>query len=137
MSLISDLCSTLDKRSLGGIASALGESEQAISRGMQPAVGTVLGGMATHSDNPTLLQRLLDLAPSGDVSWSNLAGGAADPNSPQMSAGKRILSTLLGGSEGMITRALGTGTGLQSGVTSSLLAMCAPMVMSFLGRKVR
>jgi outer membrane protein OmpA-like peptidoglycan-associated protein len=54
-----------------------------------------------------------------------------------MSSGKRILSTLFGDSEGMLTRALGEGTGLQPGLTSSLMAMAAPMVMSFLGKRVR
>src|SRR5215470_10829065 len=37
----------------------------------------------------------------------------------------------------MLTRTLGAGTGLQPGVTSSLMAMAAPMVMSFLGKRVR
>jgi outer membrane protein OmpA-like peptidoglycan-associated protein len=95
--------------------------------------------MASHSDDPTLLRKSLDLTPSGqgDLSWSSLPGSIADPNSPLMGAGKRILSTLFGGSEGTITRALGTGTGMQPGTTSSLLAAAAPMVMSFLGRRVR
>lgn len=138
MSLLTDLFNTLDKRSLGGMADALGESDQSISRGMQSALGTVLGGMATKSDNPTFLRKVLDMVPTGmgDVSWSSLSGSVGDPNSPMMSAGKRILSTLFGGSEGMFTRALGTGTGMQPGVISSLLAMAAPMVMSFLGKRV-
>ena len=138
MSLITDLMNTLDKRSLGGIADALGESDQTVSRGMQSAIGTVLGGMASKWDNPGLLRKVLDMVPSGmgDVSWPSLAGSVGDPNSPMMSAGKRMLSTLFGGSEGMITRALGTGTGMQPNVISSLLAMAAPMVMSFLGKRV-
>jgi outer membrane protein OmpA-like peptidoglycan-associated protein len=138
MSLLTDLFNTLDKRSLGGMADALGESDQSISRGMQSAIGTVLGGMATKSDNPTFLRKLLDLVPTGmgDVSWPSLAGSVGDPNSPMMSAGKRMLSTLFGGSEGMITRALGTGTGMQPNVISSLMAMAAPMVMGFLGKRV-
>ena len=138
MSLLTDLFNTLDKRSLGGMADTLGESDQTISRGMQSALGTVLGGMATKSDNPTFLRKMLDMAPSGmgDVSWSSLASSVADPNSSLMSAGKRMLSTLFGGSEGMITRALGTGTGMQPNVISSLLGMAAPMVMSFLGKRV-
>jgi outer membrane protein OmpA-like peptidoglycan-associated protein len=138
MSLLTDLFNTLDKRSLGGMADTLGESDQTVSRGMQSALGTVLGGMATKSDNPTFLRKMLDMVPSGmgDVSWPSLAGSVGDPNSPMMSAGKRMLSTLFGGSEGMITRALGTGTGMQPNVISSLLSMAAPMVMSFLGKRV-
>ena len=138
MSLLTDLCSTLDKHSVSAIATALGESDQSISRGLEPAIGTVLGGMANKSINPGFLQGLLDLVPSGTgASWSNLASAIADPNSPLMSSGKRILSTLFGDSEGMLTRALGAGTGLQPGVTSSLMAMAAPMVMGFLGKRVR
>jgi len=139
MSLLTDLCSTLDKHSVSAIASALGESDQSVSRGLEPAIGTVLGGMARKSGNPTFLQGLLDLVPSGTggPSWSNLARAIADPSSPLISSGKSILSTLFGDSEGLLTRALGAGTGLQPGVTSSLMAMAAPMVMSFLGKRVR
>lgn len=139
MSLLTDVCSTLDKHSVSAIASALGESDQSVSRGLEPAIGTVLGGMASKSGNPTFLQGLLDLVPSGTggPSWSKLANSITDPNSPLISSGKSILSTLFGDSEGTLTRALSAGTGLQPGVTSSLMAMAAPMVMSFLGKRVR
>ena len=138
MSLLMDLFNTLDKPSLGRIASALGESDQSVSRGMQSAIATVLGGMACKSDNSTLLRRSLDLAPSSPegVTWSSLASDIADAHSPGMIAGNNILSTLFGGSEGSITQALGTGISLRPSSTSSLLAMAAPMVMSFLGKRV-
>lgn len=137
MSLLNDLFSTLDKRDLGGISNALGESEQAVSRGMQTAMGTVLGGMASKAQSPDSLRTILDMTPARDVSWSNLATGAGDPGSPLISAGKRMLSGLFGSSEGAIANAFGNETGLRSGVTSSLLAMAAPMVMGFLTRRVR
>src|ERR1700759_475229 len=122
MSILTGLFSTLDRRSLSGIGSALGESEQNVSRGMQPAIATVLGGVASKAENPNLLRRVLDLAPAGEnASMSSLLSGAADPNSPGMTAGKQILSTLFGSSEGTIAQALGAGTGLQQGFTSSLL----------------
>jgi outer membrane protein OmpA-like peptidoglycan-associated protein len=121
------------------MASTLGESEETIPRGVESALATVMGGMASHSDDPNMLRRSLDLMPAGkgDLSWSNLTGSITDPNSPLMSTGKRIVSTLFGGSENMISRALGTGIGMQPRATSSLLAMAAPMVMGFLGRRVR
>ena len=139
MSLLADLFSAIDTRSLGEIAGGLGEPEQSVSRGLQSSIATVLGGMAAKSNNPATLQKLLEMAPTTaeDVSWSNLGRGIADPNAPQLSAGKRILSTLFAGSEGAVTRALGSGIGMQPGTVSSLLAMAAPMVMSFLGRRVR
>jgi outer membrane protein OmpA-like peptidoglycan-associated protein len=139
MSLLTDLFSTLDKRSLSGIGDALGETGQTVSGGMQGAIATLLGGLATKSDNPTFLRKMLDLVPSGlgNMTWSNMASGIADPNSTGMTTGRNMLSTMFGGSENMITQALGTGVGMRPSVISSLLAMAAPMVMSFLGRRVR
>jgi hypothetical protein len=52
---LTDLLSTLDKRSLSGIGYALGEPEQSVSRAMQTAVATLLGGLASKSDNRTLI----------------------------------------------------------------------------------
>jgi hypothetical protein len=120
MSLLTELCNTLDKRSLSGIAESVGESETSVSRGMQTAIGTVLGGMAAKSDDTGTLRKALDLLPAGtgDVGWSNLAGSAADPGSPLMSAGRRMLSTIFGSSETAITHSLGTETGLSSGTAS-------------------
>ena len=139
MSLLTDLCNTLDKRSLAGIAGAVGESETSVSRGMETAIGTVLGGMAAKSENPSLLRKVLDLLPSGsgDVSWSNLASATRDTSSPLMSAGSRMLSALFGGSEHTISQTMGTETGLPTGVASTLMTMVAPMVMGYFTRRLR
>ena len=139
MSLISDLFSTLDKRNLTGIGDALGESDLSVSRGMHAAIATVMGGMAAKSTNPSFLRRLLDLAPASTngSSWAQLTSGLADTNSPLISSCKQMLSGLFGNSEGMVTRALSSGMGMKPNTTSSLLMMAAPMVMSFLGKRVR
>jgi outer membrane protein OmpA-like peptidoglycan-associated protein len=139
MSLLADLVSTLDNRSLRSIASAVGEPEQSVSRGMQSSIGTVLGGMASKAQNPDALQGMLNLLPAGarDVTWSNLASNIGDTGSPLISAGKQMLSGLFGTSQSAVTTALGNETGLGPGATSSLLTMAAPMVMSLLSRKVR
>jgi outer membrane protein OmpA-like peptidoglycan-associated protein len=139
MSLLSDLLSTFDRHSESEIASTLGESGQSVSRGVQSAAAAVLGGMASRSENPNMLRQILDLVPSGTggTSWSNIISAASDPNSSLLSAGKRIVSTLFGDSEGSMTRALATESSIPSGKMTSLLAMVAPMVMSFLSRRVR
>jgi len=139
MSLLNDLFSTLDTRNLGQMASALGEADKPVSDGMRSAIATVLGGMASKASNPSLLRQALQLAPmpTDGISWANAPGAIADPASPVMSLGRRILTTIFGDSMGPVTRALGAATGLQAGKMSSLLAMAAPMVVSFLGNKVR
>ena len=135
MSLLTDLFNTIDTRRVGELAGALGESDQSISHGMQTAAGTILAGIATKCGIPGMLQRILDLVPTGtgEASATQLSSAITDPNSPLMSAGKRMLSTVFGQSEGQLTQALGAETGLPAGKTLSLLSMAGPMVASFLG----
>ena len=136
MSLVSDVLGMLDARKMGEIAGALGESDHSVSQGMQSAVGAVLGGMASKSNNPDLLQRLLSMGTgAGGVSAPSPSSGIADPRSTLMSTGSQILSTLFGDAQGRVTQALGSGIGLQPGTATSLLAMAAPLVMNFLRKR--
>jgi OmpA-OmpF porin, OOP family len=139
MSLINDLIGTFDQRWVSGVASTLGESDHTISRGFQSAAATVLGGLANRSDNPSFLRGILDMAPSGlsGITPQTLTNSITDSNSGLMSAGRNILSTLFGSSEGVLNRALSNGTGLQAGITSTLMTMAAPMIVGFLGHKMR
>ena len=138
-SLLTSLLSTLDKRTVGGIAGALGESEESVWRGMQSSIAAVLGGMAGKSADPSALGKMVDLAPKeplGDITWPRVAD-AISANSPLLFAGQRLLSGLFGTSESAITSAISKESGLGSSVTSTLMAMAAPMVMAFLGKRVR
>ena len=139
MALLASLLSMLDQRNVGGIADALGEPEQSVSHGMQSSIAAVLGGMASKSQDPSTLGTMLDLAPktSQDAIWSQMANAVSDPNSPLMSAGKTVLSSLFGSSASAVTSGLSAESGLRSGAMSTLMTMVAPMVMSFLGKRVR
>jgi outer membrane protein OmpA-like peptidoglycan-associated protein len=138
-SIFSSLLGMLDKPSIGGIASALGESEQSVSRGMESSIAAVLGGLAAKSEDPNSLRRILGFVPGTlwGVTGSQLASGVANPNSPLLAAGRRVLSGLFGNSENAVTSALSAQSGLRPDVTSTLLAMAGPMVMSFIGTRVR
>jgi OOP family OmpA-OmpF porin len=139
MSMFSSLVGMLDKSSLGGIAGTLGESEQSVSRGMESSIAAVLGGLAAKSEDPNSLRKILDLVPGtlGVVTGSQMASSVTNPDSPLLSAGKRVMSGLFGNSESAVTSALSAQSGLGPGVTSTLMAMAAPMVMSFIGGRVR
>jgi outer membrane protein OmpA-like peptidoglycan-associated protein len=93
--------------------------------------------LASKSEDPRILDKVMDLAPaaSEDVTWSKLASSVTDPNSPLIATGKRMLSGLLGASESAVTEAVGKDSGLRSGVASTLMAVAAPMVLSFLGKR--
>jgi len=140
-SLFTSLLGMLDKRTTSGIAGALGEPEQSISRGLESSIAAVLGGLASKSQDPDTLSRIMELAPnvSESAAWPHIAGGLPDMNSssPLISGGKRVLAALFGTSESDVTSAVSAQCGLRPGVTSTLLAMAAPMVMSFLGKRVR
>jgi OOP family OmpA-OmpF porin len=139
-SLLTSLLDTLDQSSLGGIAGALGEPEQAVSRGMKSSIAAMLGGLASKSEDPSALGKIMDLVPKalpGDTTWSSVVNAVSDPNSPLISAGKRVLSSLFGTSQNAVTSAISGASGLRPSVTSTMMAMAAPMVMSFLGKGVR
>jgi outer membrane protein OmpA-like peptidoglycan-associated protein len=137
--MFGSLLNMLDKHSIGDVAHALGQPEQSVSRGMESSIAALLGGLASKAEDTGALRRIMDVASSttGPVSWAQTAAGLADPNSPLIAAGKRLLPAIFGGSERDVTSAMGREAGLSSGVMGTLLSMGAPVVMSFLGKMVR
>ncbi len=138
-SIFSSLLSTLDKRNIGEIATSLGEPEQSVTTGMQASVATVLDNLTSRADDPGAIRQIVDHASNtlGDVTPSRMATAVTDPNSPLLSGGKRLVSSLFGNSESSVMNAISEHSGLRFSSVSSLMAMAAPMVMSFLARRVR
>ena len=108
-SLLNSLLTDLDTQSVSRIAGALGEPEQSVLRGVKGSIAALLGALARKSEEPRILDKVMDLAPaaSEDVTWSKLASGVTDSNSPLIATGKRILSGLFGASESAVTEAVG------------------------------
>ena len=138
-SIFASLLNTVDRRGIDTVAHALGQPEQAVSRGMETSIAGLLAGLATKSSDPNALQRILDIVPSsaGAVSWSQIAGALGDPNSSLMTAGKRLLPALFGTRQDTITNGISRTSGLPLGGVSTLLAMAGPVVMSFIGKHIR
>jgi hypothetical protein len=138
-SLSISLLQTPDRRSTSQIASHLGESELSVSRALESSIATVLSGMAAKSQDSNALGKVLDLLPGTlkDVSWSHIASVLTNTASPGIAAGNHIMSELFSSSGTKVARALGCQTGLAPEKASTLLAISAPMVVSFLSRKMR
>jgi OOP family OmpA-OmpF porin len=139
-SMFASLLNTLDKRTVGDVAHALGQPEQAVSRGMETSIASLMGGMASKSQDSGTLQKVLDTVSGagGDFSWSQMAGSLAAPSSSAMTAGKRVLSTLFGGKENAVVNGISKASGLTTpGAALTMLSMAAPVVMSFLTRRLR
>jgi OOP family OmpA-OmpF porin len=144
-SVLSSLFSTLDSRSIGEIASRFGVPTETLSQGLESSTASLLGGLANNAGDPTWTSKLFNLvsqAPS-NVNVSDLAGAVTDPSrassatSSLLNSGKKLLSLAFGGNQSSIFDAVGSATGLRSGVVSSLMSMAAPLLMSGLGRLVR
>jgi OOP family OmpA-OmpF porin len=138
-SMFASLLHTPDRTGVSEIANSLGEREDSVARGMDLSIAAVLGGMGGKADDPGALRKILDLIPgdSGEVSWSHLASGLSNPNSVLIARGKRVLSSLFGPSESTVMGAMGRECGLDSGTASTLMAIAAPTVVSFLNKRVR
>ncbi len=136
-SLFSSLVSMLDQSNIGGIAGSLGVSERSAAQGLKSSIAAVLGGMASKSGDPSALRNILDLAPTASGDLSQISHAVTDPDSPLISGGKRLLSSLFGSSENTVTSALSAQSGLRPGVMSTLMAVATPIVMNFLAKHVR
>jgi len=138
-SLSASLLGMLDMHSVGGIAGALEASERAVLQGLKSSIASVLGGMASKSEDPNALRNILDLASnsSGDATPTQMAHAAEDTNSPLISGGRRLLSGLFANTQPAVTDAVSSASGLRTNTASTILAMAAAMVMSFLNKKVR
>lgn len=135
-SLFTSLLGMLDPRTVEGLAGSLGTSGQSVAQGLKSSIAAVLGGLATKSEDPHALRAILDNAPA-ETTLSDVAHAASDPNSPLLSTGKHLLSSLFGNSAPAVTDAMGSALGLGTGTASRLLSMAAPLVLSFVGNRVR
>jgi outer membrane protein OmpA-like peptidoglycan-associated protein len=137
--MFASLLNMLDKQTVGEVAHALGQSEQSVSRGMESSITALLAGVTSKSGDICVLGRILDTASSkgGNISWSHIAAEVGHPSSSLMTAGKRVVAGLFGGREQIVTSEISRESGLSPGAASTLLAMAAPVVMSFLSNQIR
>jgi OOP family OmpA-OmpF porin len=138
-SMFGSLLNMLDKHTVGEVANALGQPQASVARGMESSIAAILGGIASKSEDSGALRKIIDMVPStsGAVSWSQIASGVADPNSSLIATGKRLLTTLFGSGEKAVTGSISRESGLPAGAIATLLSMAAPVVISFISKRVR
>jgi OmpA-OmpF porin, OOP family len=137
-SMFGSLLNMLDKHTVGEVANALGQPQASVARAMESSVATILGGIASKSEDSGALQKMLEMVPgTGAISWSQIASSVADPNSSLMATGKRLLTAIFGSSEKTVTSGISRESGLPSGAIATLLSMAAPLVVGFIGKRVR
>ena len=144
-STLSSLFNLLDSRSVTEIASRLGESGQAVSRGLESTTASMISGLAARSNDANSMSqlfRLISHAPS-DVNVPNLASAVMSPagttgaTASLLDSGKHFLSLALGGDHSAVADAIGRSSGLRATSVASLMSLAAPLLMSAFGRAVR
>ena len=138
-SFLSSLMGMLDSPTIGRIADSLGAPEQSVSQGLKSSIAAILASLTSKSEDSHALRGMLDLNPRAlaDTTLADVTRAAADPASPLISGGKKVLSGLFGNVETGVTEAVSTASGLRYAGASSLMAMVAPWVLGFINQRVR
>jgi OmpA-OmpF porin, OOP family len=137
--LLSSLSSTLKLSTREVIARSLGESEQAVSRGLEFATAAVFDGLHRQTGQSDVMRQVIDLASKApaDVGATLNASQLGNANSPLILGGKKFLSSLLGQGQEATLSTMGRESGLRPTSAATVLALAAQSVLSFTGARVR
>ena len=123
-------------------ASVLGESPSGVSSALGAAVPAILAGLLQKSGDPAALRGVLDLIgdPANDASVLRDPASLVGALGGGSSLGElvtRFLALLFGNRSGAVTDLVARTAGVQRSSGQSLLAMAAPLVLGYLGDRVR
>jgi outer membrane protein OmpA-like peptidoglycan-associated protein len=140
--LLDTLSGLLTPDMIGKAASALGESEPAVSKGMSAVFPVLLSSVANRADDPDFASTLFNLVrdPANDGSLlGNVASllGPGASSSPMMALGGKLLGSLFGNNLGSLESSLGGYAGVKPATSHSMLSFAAPLLLSVLGKAVK
>lgn len=139
MELINFVNDQLSGPRLTQLSQQLGLSEQQTQQALPAAVAALTGAMAQNAAQPQGAQQLSNaLAKDHDGSLlDSLDGFLGGANPGALGAGASILGHIFGGRQPQVAGNLGRSTGLDPQTMARLLAMLAPIVLAYLGRRQR
>lgn len=131
------------------VSKTLGVDSNQASQAIQSALPLLMGALGNNASNPQGAQTLLNAlqrdhstvsaaAPasaSGGLDLGGLLGAVLGGGGGQATNGAGILGHVFGGQTPQAAQLLGQKTGLDSGKSSQLLALLAPIVMSYLAQR--
>lgn len=131
------------------VSKTLGVDSNQASQAIQSALPLLMGALGNNASNPQGAQSLLNAlqrdhstvsaaAPasaSGGLDLGGLLGAVLGGGGGQATNGAGILGHVFGGQTPQAAQLLGQKTGLDSGKSSQLLALLAPIVMSYLAQR--
>lgn len=141
MATLLESLTSLATPAVGAIAERLDESDTAVSRGLHASLASVLAGLATKGNDVGVVRRVFELVTSPDNDTSittNPAELVRTTRTAGAGLGESLLSTVFGNRTGAVGDLVARTVGFKNTSSgASLLSMAAPLVLGFLGRKVR
>jgi outer membrane protein OmpA-like peptidoglycan-associated protein len=138
--LLASLSSAVKRSDLEDFARNIGESDQTVSRGLEMSAASIFSGLARKAGDSDALRQVVDLAsktPANAVSSALSGGQLSNPNSPVMATSERFLSSLFGGGQSTVVSSIARDSGLRTAAASTIMALGAQSVLSFIGSRVR
>jgi outer membrane protein OmpA-like peptidoglycan-associated protein len=138
-SLYSRLSSIIKPSTVTDIATQLGASDQAVSRGLALSAASAFSALAGKAGDSEAMRQVIDVSSRTPANaLSSITGSQlSDSASPLMSTGRRFLSSLFGGNQSWLTDLIGRESGLGAGATATVLTLGANALLTFIGGKVR
>ncbi len=140
-SLLQGLAQQFGGDTIGQLSNLLGAPQEQTGNAVAAALPMLLGSMMGAAQQPEGANALFGALNNDhdgsilDALGPLLAGGYA---SRALGAdGGRILGHLLGGNRGQVEQAVSRGAGVEQSLVSKLLPMLAPIVMGYLGKRLR
>jgi OmpA-OmpF porin, OOP family len=139
--IIQMLMGLLGQDKIGAIAGMLGESPDAVGKGLGGAIPAILGGLIGKSESAggadAIIGAMRDNKIDGGLldNLGGLLGSGAQANQ-LMTSGGGMLSGLLGNKAGLLGTALSAFSGLKGGSATSLMGLAAPLVMGAIGKSL-
>lgn len=138
--LLEGLAGAIGGDAIGQLAGALGTDNDMASKAVAVALPALLGGLARNAQTRQGADSLFGALGNdhdGSVlgSLGSLFGGSAPQQ--QQTDGEKILGHVLGNKRPRVERQVAQSSGLDMGVVSKLLPILAPVVLGYLGKKMR
>jgi OmpA-OmpF porin, OOP family len=139
-SYLASIAEAIPASAIQNIASQFGATEPTILNGVQSSVAAVISGLSQKSGDKTFLSQVLQASsgtPEAGLAAALSNGALANPASSFLTGARQLLSNIFGDKLTGVTEAIATKTGLRSAAATTLLAVGAQTVLSYLGSKVR
>lgn len=130
MSTLDDLFNSLP---LQGIAERLGVNADDVSKAVQSVLPALVGGMQANAADPAGASSLAEALAQHD---NDLASGDIDLDAINTEDGAKIVRHVFGQNEDAVVQRLSGAQGFSGGLLTKLLPMLAPLVMSWLAKRI-